>query len=106
MSTESKSNGPRVEVQEINVGRPLLDRETSLHKRLTDEAVTYFEGPRDIQRHSKLPLFMRLNGGILPKMIPPLLFAGGWSTTVMLAHKYVADIGTYNGPLWLIVSGS
>lgn len=94
MSTDSKHNGPRVGVQEITTTKSRLDTETSLHKRLTDEAVTYFEGPRDIQRHSKLPLFMRLNGGILPKMILPLLFAGSWATAVMLTHKFVTDIGT------------
>lgn len=95
MSTESKSNGPRVEIQDITATRPRLNTDTSLHRKLTKDAVTYFEGPRDIQRHSKLPLFMRLNGGILPKMILPLLFAGTWATSVMLIHKHVCNIGEY-----------
>lgn len=93
MSSESKSHGPRVEIHDITPIRSRHDTNTSLHKRLTEEAATYFEGPRDIQRHSKLPLFMRLNGGILPKMILPLAFAGSWATAVMLIHTYVIDIG-------------
>lgn len=93
MSSESKSNGIRIEIQPISPTRSRFETETSLHKRLTEEAVTYFEGPRDIQRHSKLPLFMRLNGGIMPKMILPLAFAGSWATGVMLIHTYVVDIG-------------
>lgn len=93
MSSDSKFNGTRVEIHDIRPIKTRFDTETSLHKRLTEEAVTYFEGPRDIQRHSKLPLFMRLNGGILPKMILPLAFAGVWATAVMLIHTFVIDIG-------------
>lgn len=93
MSSESKSRGLRIEIQDITPLKSRLDTETSLHKRLTEEAVTYFEGPRDIQRHSKFPLFMRMNGGILPKMILPLAFIGIWATGVILIHKYVTDIG-------------
>lgn len=90
MSSESKFNGTRIEITPI---KSRLDTETSLHKKLTEEAVTYFEGPRDIQRHSKLPLFMQLNGGILPKMILPVAFAGSWASGVMLIHRYVVPIG-------------
>lgn len=95
MLTENKSDDIKVEVRHVGNTLPRLDTETSLHRKLTKEAVTYFEGPHDIQRHSKLPLFMRLNGGILPRMILPLLFAGSWSTAVMLIHKFVHDVGTY-----------
>jgi len=62
---------------------PLVRRATSLD--LDD----YFKGPRDIDRHSKWPLFMRVHGSILPKMIVPLLLVGGWSTCITLISKYV-----------------
>ena len=44
----------------------------------------YFTGPRDIQRHSKWPLFMRIHGSVLPKMILPLLFVSAWSSCIVL----------------------
>lgn len=55
--------------------------------------VRYFEGPRDTQRHSKLPLFMQLHGGILPKMILPLVFVGSWATTVCLIDEHISNVG-------------
>lgn len=53
----------------------------------------YFEGPRDTQRHSKLPFFLQIHGGILPRMILPLSFVGCWATAVTLIHKNVRDVG-------------
>ena len=49
----------------------------------------YFTGPRDLSRHSKWPIFMRMHGSILPKMILPLLFVGGWSTAITLINHFV-----------------
>ena len=60
--------------------------------------MVYFEGPRDIQRHSKLPLFMQLHGGILPRMMLPLGFVGCWATAIILIHKNVQDIGSFGLP--------
>lgn len=48
----------------------------------------YFRGPRDIAKHSKWPMFMRMHGSILPKMILPLLAVGVWSTTITLIYHY------------------
>jgi predicted membrane chloride channel (bestrophin family) len=53
----------------------------------------YFTGPRDISRHSKWPLFLRLHGSIVPKMIVPLLFIGAWSTAVVVISHHYADNG-------------
>lgn len=51
----------------------------------------YFRGPRDINRHSKWPQFLRMHGSVLPKMIVPLTFVGGWATAIvcisMLVHS-------------------
>ncbi|EFX05542.1 upf0187 domain protein membrane protein [Grosmannia clavigera kw1407] len=42
----------------------------------------YFSGPRDVLRHSKWPLFLQMHGSILPKLIVPLLWLGGWATCI------------------------
>lgn len=57
----------------------------------------YFTGPRDISRHTKWPTFMRMDGSILPRLILPLIFMAGWSTTItcisLLVHPLeVSDI--------------
>ncbi|KAI6778849.1 uncharacterized protein J7T54_000505 [Emericellopsis cladophorae] len=53
----------------------------------------YFVGPRDLSRHSKWPLFMRMHGSIVPKMIVPLLFVGAWATAIVLISKHVYNLG-------------
>jgi hypothetical protein len=53
----------------------------------------YFRGPRDINRHSKWPSFLRLHGSIMPKMIIPLLFIGGWATMITSIHELVRPLG-------------
>ncbi|THY96344.1 membrane protein [Aureobasidium pullulans] len=52
------------------------------------EMEDYFAGPRDMARHSKLPFFMRLHGSVLPKMLLPLLFIGGWATAITTISKF------------------
>lgn len=47
----------------------------------------YFAGPRDLDRHSKLPFFMRMHGSVLPKMIVPLVLIGGWATIITVVTK-------------------
>lgn len=49
----------------------------------------YFAGPRDMQKHSKLPLFMRIHGSVMPKMILPLTFVGAWATAITCIDKLV-----------------
>jgi len=53
------------------------------HTRTTLEE--YFVGPRDITRHSKLPLFFKLHGSVLPKIILPLFLVAIWTTACTLA---------------------
>lgn len=52
----------------------------------------YFAGPRDMQKHSKLPFFMRVHGSVMPKMILPLTFVGAWATAITLISKFVSKI--------------
>ncbi|KAF2195971.1 UPF0187-domain-containing protein [Delitschia confertaspora ATCC 74209] len=53
----------------------------------------YFYGPRDLNHHSKWPIFLRLHGSITPEMILPLLFVGGWSTAITCISKFVHNLG-------------
>ncbi len=39
-------------------------------------------GPRDLQKHSKWPMFLQMHGSILPRMILPLLVVGSWATCI------------------------
>ncbi|CAK7229820.1 hypothetical protein SEUCBS140593_007375 [Sporothrix eucalyptigena] len=48
----------------------------------TIELDEYFTGPRDIQKHSKWPMFLQMHGSILPKMLLPILAVGTWSMIV------------------------
>lgn len=42
----------------------------------------YFQGPRDIQKHSKWPVFMQMHGSIMPKMVIPMIIVGAWSSLI------------------------
>lgn len=52
----------------------------------------YFAGPRDMQKHSKLPFFMRVHGSVLPKMLLPLFFVGIWTTAIVLLDHFVQQL--------------
>lgn len=60
-------------------------------------------GPRDLQKHSKWPIFMQMHGSILPKMILPLLFVGAWTTLLTLIHMKISKISIQ--PILLTVLG-
>jgi len=66
-------------------------RPNSLHiiDDFAEDLDDYFHGPIDVDKHSKWPIFMRLHGSILPKMILPLLFLGGWATMIQCISKFV-----------------
>ena len=52
----------------------------------------YFHGPHNIQKHSKWPFFLRLQGSVTPKMILPLLLIGAWSTMITCISKFVFEL--------------
>ncbi|KAE9993961.1 hypothetical protein EG327_002295 [Venturia inaequalis] len=56
----------------------------------------YFVGPRDMSKHSKWPMFMRMHGAISPKMILPLAFVACWSSLITCLSKFVYPLGTSN----------
>ena len=46
-------------------------------------------GPRDLEKHSKLPYWMQMHGSVLPRMILPMAMIAGWSTLITCLHKFV-----------------
>jgi ion channel-forming bestrophin family protein len=82
---------------------PGLPRPNPLSRRPTSlDLDDYFVGPRDVSKHSKWPIFLRMHGSILPKMIIPLLVMGIWSTAICLASKYWTP-RTYAPGLWALI---
>ncbi|KAL2265903.1 hypothetical protein VTJ83DRAFT_5255 [Remersonia thermophila] len=63
----------------------------------------YFTGPRDIQKHSKWPLFLQMHGSILPKLVVPLLCVAAWASWITCVHVLVAPIAI--GSVLLTVLG-
>ncbi|GAO13093.1 uncharacterized protein UV8b_03473 [Ustilaginoidea virens] len=53
----------------------------------------YFTGPRDITKHSKWPIFLRMHGSIVPKMILPLTFVAAWATAITVISNKVHPLG-------------
>ncbi|KAF2852564.1 UPF0187-domain-containing protein [Plenodomus tracheiphilus IPT5] len=53
----------------------------------------YFIGPRDLDHHSKWPMFLRIHGSVSPEMILPLLVVGGWASAITCISKFVHDLG-------------
>jgi putative membrane protein len=48
-------------------------------------------GPMDLDKHSKLPYFMRMHGSVLPRMIVPLLLITSWTTLITCISKLVRE---------------
>ncbi|KAK0609502.1 Bestrophin, RFP-TM, chloride channel-domain-containing protein [Bombardia bombarda] len=65
-------------------------------KNTTLDLDDYFTGPRDIQKHSKWPIFLQMHGSILPKMIIPLMVIAAWATMFTVLHHKVAQMGISN----------
>ncbi|PLB35347.1 UPF0187-domain-containing protein [Aspergillus candidus] len=78
-------------------GQPTLKRQGST------DLVRYFHGPRDLDKHTKWPVFLRMHGSVLPKLIIPLTFVAVWSTVVTVVSKYIYDLGIDN--ILLTVTG-
>ncbi|KAK6854973.1 hypothetical protein PG995_008505 [Apiospora arundinis] len=69
----------------------------------------YFSGPRDLQKHSKWPLFLQMHGSILPKMIIPLIWVGAWSSVItwlsLTDHPGLKDVNLSISSILLTVTG-
>ncbi|KAF2675026.1 UPF0187 domain membrane protein [Microthyrium microscopicum] len=62
-----------------NEPKPKASKSKSSYKTRVKD---YFFGPRDPTRHSKIPMFFRLHGSILPHLIVPMFMIGIWSTAI------------------------
>lgn len=74
---------------------PVVEINKAMFRRTnTIDMEDYFTGPRDISKHSKWPLIMQMHGSIIPKLILPLVFVGGWSTaiTVISMRVHMLDV--------------
>ncbi|PFH63206.1 hypothetical protein XA68_16645 [Ophiocordyceps unilateralis] len=56
----------------------------------------YFTGPRDMARHSRWPLLLRLHGSILPKLILPIALLSIWSTAITVVSIKVHPLGVHS----------
>ncbi|KAE8142236.1 UPF0187-domain-containing protein [Aspergillus pseudotamarii] len=79
------------------------DTQFMLDRRNSSELDRYFHGPRDLDKHSKWPTFLRMHGSVLPKMILPLSFVAAWATLITLISKFVHNLGINN--ILLTVTG-
>ncbi|KAE8369149.1 Bestrophin, RFP-TM, chloride channel-domain-containing protein [Aspergillus caelatus] len=79
------------------------DTQFMLDRRNSSELDRYFHGPRDLDKHSKWPTFLRMHGSVLPKMILPLSFVAAWATLITLLSKFVHPLGINN--ILLTVTG-
>lgn len=63
--------------------RPNARRMTSLN---VEEHTTR---PQDLEKHSKLPYFLRMSGSIAPRLIVPLVVTGLWATLITCISQFV-----------------
>lgn len=97
-SVPSESDAVTLTSRTPDHGEPHL-RFAPMYHSSTRKAVDledYFKGPRDINRHSKWPYFLRMHGSALPKMVLPLFFLAAWSTAVQCISKFVYSLGVSN----------
>jgi predicted membrane chloride channel (bestrophin family) len=91
-SSSSKSDAQKILSPTHNLDfRPVYRCHTSKSQSF-DVVDEYFRGPHNIQRHSKWPFFLRLQGSVTPKMILPLLLIGGWATLITCISKFVVEL--------------
>jgi len=67
----------------------VLPHMSSSYHSAAGELEKYFVGPRELEKHSKLPYFLRLSGSVTPRLIVPLLFVTAWSTLIAVISSKV-----------------
>ncbi|KAL4883314.1 Bestrophin, RFP-TM, chloride channel-domain-containing protein [Aspergillus karnatakaensis] len=72
------------------------DSQFMLNRRDSDDLDRYFHGPRDLDKHSKWPIMLRMHGSIMPKLILPIAFVAGWSTLITCISRFVHNISVDN----------
>ncbi|KAJ6262161.1 hypothetical protein Dda_2966 [Drechslerella dactyloides] len=59
---------------------------------ISSDLDSYFTGPIDATKSSKLPYFMRLRGSVLPGLILPMGFVTGWTVWITCVHQLVRPL--------------
>ncbi|KAF3921445.1 hypothetical protein ABW21_db0204450 [Orbilia brochopaga] len=59
---------------------------------ISSDLDSYFTGPIDATKSSKLPYFMRLRGSVLPGLILPMGFITGWTVWITCVHQLVRPL--------------
>ncbi|KAI0997694.1 hypothetical protein K3495_g10496 [Podosphaera aphanis] len=72
-------------------------------RRSNEDYTRYFIGPRDLDAHSKLPLFLRVHGSVLPRMVIPVILIGLWATLITAFSEIYYDLSVE--PLLITVLG-
>ncbi|KAK6341061.1 hypothetical protein TWF696_009370 [Orbilia brochopaga] len=75
----SAQNGARVERE-------------SFFDDISSDLDSYFTGPIDATKSSKLPYFMRLRGSVLPGLILPMGFITVWTVWITCVHQLVRPL--------------
>ena len=82
-STSFRQPSPVASKYEVRPGQQRQDTKSSA------SIEAYFTRPRDIEKHSKLPYFLRMHGSTTPRMIVPLVFIGFWATLITCISEFV-----------------
>ncbi|KAJ5628664.1 hypothetical protein N7490_010892 [Penicillium lividum] len=69
------------------------DMQFHLDRQDSSELDRYFHGPRAMDKHSKWPIFLRMHGSVMPKMILPMLLVACWATLITCISKFVHNLG-------------
>ncbi|EYE97829.1 UPF0187 domain membrane protein [Aspergillus ruber CBS 135680] len=72
------------------------ERQFMLDRRNSTDVDRYFHGPRDLDKHSKWPIFLRLHGSVMPRLVLPLLCVALWSTLITCISRFVQNLGIDN----------
>ena len=59
-------------------------------------AEEYFTHPLDLERHSKIPYFMRMQGSITPRLLVPLAVVAAWATLITCVSQFVHPLVVSN----------
>ncbi|KAF2652932.1 UPF0187-domain-containing protein [Lophiostoma macrostomum CBS 122681] len=63
----------------------------------------YFFGPRDIERHSKIPRALRMHGSVAPKLILPTICVALWAALISAISQEIQPISVH--PIVITVLG-
>ncbi|CAG9944010.1 unnamed protein product [Clonostachys rosea f. rosea IK726] len=96
IKTDEASSYARKEGGREPMSPRLSSAQHFFHKRTSLDLDDYFTGPRDMAKHSKWPLLMRMHGSIVPKLIVPLLIVGAWATLITVLNRKLGVLGVSN----------